>query len=363
MAAAAAASPVSIIPSFWSSSARPTLTQVLCTKLFGPSQETLQNPPQHICQPTGAEELTLADLPQATAAQTDYELTEYVKFLADNFSAAPDHPQSSLTVKQTRLLQARGARHIIWWCGSTGKAVGCIGSLPLGRLRRAGSALTDYEVRLIRDFCVGPVHRRRGIGNGLLHAILADSRALGQVCAVFLKEGAPIGRAGPSLYSSMWMYRRYKGRESVFGVSDIPTQHVNEMLAAYAAETTRLIYNVPRDSAATSTRVFLYRGFSGGILVGFTPAYQRHPANGAEIIYQTGWLERGYIFPMERINAVRALSEYAARSMKAGWIWMDRAVFGKQSLPPKWKADGPFHWYAYNWTAGHYGNVPLFWRF
>ncbi len=241
--------------------------------------------------------------------------------------------------------------------------LGVISSLPLGRLRRAGSAPTNYEVRLIRDFCVAPAARGRGVGNALLQAILADSRALGQVCAVFLKEGAPIGRAGPSLYSSTWMYRRYKGRDSSFGASEIPARHVDEILAMFSAENPRVIYNLPPVREATATRVFIYKGFSGAILAAFTPAYQKHPNNNTEIIYQTGWLERGEVFPMERIDAARALSELAARTMGAGWIWMDRAALGKQALPLLWRPDGPFHWYAYNWTAGYYGNAQLFWRF
>jgi hypothetical protein len=358
------------LPSFWSSSTTPSLVHVLCVKLFGPRAGILLNPPHRLIEPANERQLTPADIPQVTAVRN---LRTYIDFLNTNFFAPTTtftsrphtaHPQSSLTVEQAEELVRRGGRYLVYRDrSSTSPLQGVISSLPLGRLRRAGSAPTSYEVRLIRDFCVGPTYRSCGVGNALLQAVLADSRALGQVCAVFLKEGSPIGRAGPSMYSSTWMYRRYKGRDSAFGVSEIPAGNVNEMLALYATDNPRAIYNLPNEPASTATRVFSYRGFSGSILAAFTPAYQRHPTNNEELIYQTGWLERGEVFPMERIDATRALSEYAARVMKAGWIWMDRAVLGKQSLPPQWKSDGPFHWYAYNWTAGYYGNVQLFWRF
>ena len=356
------------LPSFWSSSAKPTLTHVLCTKLFGPRAEVLQNPPQRLVEPTDNCQLTLADIPQVSPVR---DLRAYVEFLNTNFfspsttttRAHTSHPQSSLTVEQVEELVGRGGRYLVYRDRSSASTLqGVISSLPLGRLRRAGSAPTGYEVRLIRDFCVAPSARGCGVGNSLLQAILADSRALGQVCAVFMKEGVPIGRAGPSLYSSTWMYRRYKGRDSAFGASEVPARNVNEMIALYAAENPRVIYNLPAEGTVTATRVFVYRGFSGAILAAFTPAYQKHPNNNGELIYQTGWLERGEVFPMERIDAARALSELAARKMGAGWIWMDRAVLGKQDLPSQWKADGQFHWYAYNWTAGYYGNVQLFWR-
>jgi GNAT superfamily N-acetyltransferase len=358
------------LPSFWSSSAKPTLTHVLCTKLFGPRAEVLHNPPQRLVEPADNCQLTLADIPHVSPAR---DLRAYVEFLNTNFFSPSTatirsytaHPQSSLTVEQAEQLVGRGARYLVYkdTASATPSTIqGVISSLPLGRLRRAGSAPTSYEVRLIRDFCVSPTHRAKGVGNTLLQAVLADSRSLGQVCAVFLKEGAPIGRAGPSLYSSTWMYRRYKGRDSAFGASEIPARNVNEMIALYAAENPRVIYNLPPEGSVTATRVFVYRGFSGAILAAFTPAYQKHPTNDGQLIYQTGWLERGEVFPMERIDAARALSELAARTMGAGWIWMDRAVLGKQVLPSKWKSDGLFHWYAYNWTASYYGNAQLFWR-
>jgi hypothetical protein len=355
------------LPSFWSSSATPTLVQVLCTKLLGPRAVTLQNPPQHLRPLAGVRQLTLADIPQASVVTNERQTSQYVQFLTTHFFGqapsplSPAQPQASLTVEQVEVLRERGGRYLLWR-SPTGAPIGCIASLPLGRLRRVGSAPTDYEVRLIRDFCVAPTHRGRGIGNGLLQAILADSRALGQDAAIFLKEGAPIGRAGPSLYSSSWMYRRYKQRDMTIGVREIAAEDVDNTLALFYPDNPRLVYNVPRDASATATRVFFFRGFTGSVMAAFTPAYQRHPDNNTEIIYQTGWVERGNLMPMERIEATRALSAFAAREMGAGWIWMDRAIFGGQRLPSPWKADGLFHWYAYNWTAGYYGNVPLFLR-
>lgn len=344
------------LPSFWSSSATPTLVHVLCTKLFGPRQEILQNPPPRLAPPPTARILTPADILQVSVVLTDQEREAYAQFLATHF-ADSQHPRPSLTVRQMKQVGARGGRFLMY---RVGPIQGVISSQLLGRLRRGGSAPTDYEVRLISNFCVAPAHRRRGVGNTLLQAVLADSRTLGQTCAIFLKEGAPIGRAGPSLYSSSWMYRRYKARDFSYGVHEVAPQELLEMLAIYIQQNPRIIHNIPGSIDGLQTRVFVFRGFSGSVLAAFTPAYQRHPKNGAEIIYQTGWIERGEVLPTERIEAARSLSEYAARAMGAGWIWMDRAVFAGKSLPAPWKADGPFHWYAYNWSAGYYGTTQLF---
>jgi ribosomal protein S18 acetylase RimI-like enzyme len=348
------------LPSFWSSSATPSLVHVLCSKLFGPRQEVLQNPPQRLAPPPTVRSLTPADIPQVSVVLTDQERETFAQFLTTNF-ADSQHPRPSLTARQMKQLGVRGVRYLMYRVPAiVGTIQGVISSQLLGRLRRGGSAPTDYEVRLISNFCVAPAHRQRGVGNALLQAVLADSRELGQTCAIFLKEGAPIGRAGPSLYSSSWMYRRYKGRDFSYGVHEVIPKELLEVLAIYIQQNPRIIHNIPRDSNSLQTRVFVFRGFSGSVMAAFTPAHQRHPKNGAEIIYQTGWIERGDVMPTERIEAARSLSEYAARAMGAGWIWMDRAVFAGKALPAPWKADGPFHWYAYNWSAGYYGTTQLF---
>ncbi len=347
------------LPSFWSSSATPSLIQVLCSKMFGPRPELLQIPPQRLSPPPSAQLLTPADIPNVSVVLSEKERTAVVQFLTANF-ADSEHPKPSLTVLQMRQLEACGGRFLMYRAPAiVGPIQGVISSQLLGKLRRGGSAPTNYAVRLISNFCVAPRQRGQGIGNTLLHAVLADSRELGQTCAIFLKEGAPIGRAGPSLYSSSWMYRRYKGRDFTFGVREIPPQELLEVLAIYMERNPRIIHNIPANWAAIQTRVFVFRGFAGSVLAAFTPAYQRHPKNDGEIIYQTGWIERGEILPTERLEAARSLSEFAARAMGAGWIWMDRAVGGR-TLPAPWKADGPFHWYAYNWTANYYGTTQLF---
>lgn len=348
------------IPSFWSSSTTPTLVHVLCSKLFGPRQEVLQNPPQRLTPPPSAPILTPADIPQVSAVVTDQEREAYVQFLATHFADA-QHPRPSLTARLMEQLGLCGGRFLLYRTPAhTGPIQGVISSQLLGRLRRGGSAPTDYDVRFISNFCVARARRKCGIGNALLQAVLADSRELGQTCAIFLKEGAPIGRAGPSLYSSSWMYRRYKGREFSSGVHEVAPCELFEMLAIYIQQNPRIIHNIPRDLNTLQTRVFVFRGFTGSVMVAFTPAHQRHPKNGGEMIYQTGWIERGEVLPTERIEAARSLSEFAARTMRADWIWMDRAIFAGRFLPSPWKTDGPFHWYAYNWTTGYYGTTQLF---
>lgn len=134
-----------------------------------------------------------------------------------------------------------------------------------------------------------------------------------------------------------------------------------DLIGVFGSARPRLLYNrPPAAQAVPATRIFLYDGFRGAALAAFTPAYQVHPRDGAPIIFQTGWLETGELLPTERVAALRKITDAAAEAMGAPWVWADRGCLGVAQMPAPWRADGPFHWYAYGWTADLYGDAELF---
>jgi hypothetical protein len=180
------------------------------------------------------------------------------------------------------------------------------------------------------------------------------------VQAVFLKEGVPLAAAGTPLRSSSWIYRRVAVIAAApRQVRELSLKDGLELVAIYGLGNDRFLYNRPPEGCAVATRIFLYEGFRGSAIAAFTPAYQVHPRDSAPIIFQTGWVETGTLLPMERATALRQLSDVAAAVMRAPWVWMDGACAGGTVQPP-WRADGPFHWYMYGWTADLYGNAELF---
>jgi len=346
---------------FWESAHIVSIVDILRAKLFGAPPASHPRSLQVTTDPSPG-----PDTPPLELARTPRQLAEYTKFVSTHFlTAGSDGPRSSLTVNTLETLVKAGARPLLYRQEATatdpGNLLGCILSLPLGKLYRGGvRGHAPFTLRLIRDFCVATQKRGDGIGSKLLLGVFKDCMENGGgVHTLFLKEGAPLPRAGATLRTSSWIWRRV-GPEvgDRRWVREVPLAEAAELVSIFGLSRPRLLYNRPA-AATAATRVFLYDGFRGAILAAFTPAYQVHPRDGMPIIFQTGWLESGELLPMERITALRQLTDMAAAEMAAPWVWMDRTCSGS-TLPAPWQSDGPFHWYGYGWTADLYGDAEIF---
>lgn len=302
---------------------------------------------------------------QLAISQT--QIQEFADFLRAHYHTGSNlsaTPISSLTAKEAADLHLRPILlHLPAGPSRQPTLAGCITSQPLGRLATADLQVADFNARLISNFCVHPTLRKKGHGSKLLNAIWADTASLGEDTTLFLKEGQPLLNAGPTLYSSKWMYRQICGAPEpapqVIAVKASQAQAIvaefaKAQIAGSSSSSKQVIFNIP--NRPSPTRLFIYKGIRGQILAAFSPAYQIHPADRRPIWYQTGWIEQGSVLEMERLAAARQLSAAAATTTGAGWIWMDQAVAACQ---PPWRSDGPFHYYAFHWTPGIY-SVQLF---
>lgn len=269
-------------------------------------------------------------------------------------------PISSLTAEQIRAAVLAETRFILLRAPA-GTLLGTISSQPIGHLRR-GSIVSPFPVRYVTNFCVHPQQRRQGAASKLLQAMWADGRSIQEDAMIFLKEGAPLLKAGPAIYSSRWIYRRVADGEAAVAVA---AGRVTEVAGTAAVATTvadadaSIIVSVP--NRPISSRVYIYKGTRGIILAAFSDAHQIHSVDGAPIYYMTGWVEKGQLLQTERLAAARQLSAIAAakRSVSNSWVWIDEAAIRGVQAP--WKQDGPFHYYAFNWTAPQlYGFARLF---
>jgi hypothetical protein len=232
--------------------------------------------------------------------------------------------------------------------------VGCCLSRQLGVLVGAEGP-TEISLRLISEFCVRRDRRGSGIASYLLSELLRYLRP--ETSYIFLKEGAPLPGAGPPLYSGQWVYRRVKRgeRESRGRVQRLDLYGAVRTAWHFGRRRRReaqMIINRPAQTHPKSTRSYLYKGFRGSILLNVSPAGQVHPQDGREIAYMTGWVEDGELLDQERRDAAIAASAAAARDFNAPWIWFDAEAVGPLSNQSCWKADGPYHWYAFGWTPG-----------
>jgi hypothetical protein len=81
----------------------------------------------------------------------------------------------------------------------------------------------------------------------------------------------------------------------------------------------------------------------------------------------SGWLTRGELLDAESCEAAEHFGKcLAAFSAADVAVWLDSKVLPRchSACRPEtvWLKDGPFHWYAFQWSAGIYNNVDLFLR-
>jgi hypothetical protein len=351
--------------SFWNKIQLPSFMNILWSKLVGSSTSAaaprrLQSVDRPTCLPPNC---------QLASSQTD--LADFCTFLRafynTNNSVKGPTPISTLTINRLRTSKLRP---ILLRKGDGGIIVGSVSSQPIGTICSGGSSSTTtsadatFPLHYITNFCVHPQYRKRGLGAHLLNAVWYDlgQQAGGDAC-IFLKEGQPLFTAGPPLVSGRWIYRYCQPDAAAPArqIRRVAAADADDLIGAYVTGKQNVLFNKGA-SARSQTLIYEYRGLRGNILAAFTPAYQNHSSNGRPIYYQTGWLERGDILVTERVKAARDLSDCVGVLTAGCWVWCDWRVTNSHVLPP-WRLDGPYYYYAFQWTAGIYdGSAELFLR-
>jgi hypothetical protein len=235
---------------------------------------------------------------------------------------------------------------------------GCIGASRLGTIQPG-----NIPLRLIREFCIAPLWRKTGLGSYLLLSIWNTLKVTSEDSVLFLKEGAPLSSAGPTLHTGIWGYKYFKHalQPPIISCKEISaTQDQEEYIKTFAEYSNISLYNsiTPAKSDSKDTIVLYYKGFKGEILAAFTNAYQR--IDKYDIWYMTGWFTKGGLLDIEYLDAAQTFGNYiVSRTGSDIAIWLDYNVLPKND---EWLKDGPFHWYAFQWTAGIYNEANLFLR-
>jgi len=167
--------------------------------------------------------------------------------------------------------------------------------------------------------------------------------------SLFLKEGRALPRHTP-LYSSTYVYRRLKG----CGQGDLKISLSPPKAQALVATYRRLhpdtvwVYDVENKNQLW---LFWKEGLEW-ILICVQDPHQTF--EGGRI----GWVTACFAKEPIRKEPFEALVNSAPYS----WIWMDRAWLPEGSTEwnpqatttegsTEWSLDGPFHWYAYQWST------------
>jgi len=257
------------------------------------------------------------------------------QFLYDYFGNPPQKPRFILPADQLMtetdyLLIARDVPH--------GTIIGTIRYHDVGILYH-----NNTRIYAVDCFCIHPGWRRRGVGRQLLYRLHSYANTVGIPYAIFLKEGAPIHPFATTLYAGVYAYRRCKPyRPSLISISvadAVKWLRVYQQL--YPA--TCIIHH----PASPNQQWLVYKTRSSSILIGVQDTYQRKDSD--KMGWVTAWLESACITEVERGEAAEKLIENTTFDylwMNQIWCFNDGVFNGAED---KWKSDGAFHWYTYQW--------------
>lgn len=210
--------------------------------------------------------------------------------------------------------------------------IGCI------RYKKGGD-FHNNPIHVIDCFCVHPAYRRKGLASDLLVAIHEYVMSNGlNPYNLFLKEGRPIQGLQP-LYSSFYAYRRIRAFKPSVGIPLSP--HRAARLLAIYREVHPDMFCIHSPENLNQHWIFWKKGVSW-MLVCFQDAYQEFEGKSVGVL--SAFLQSGRKEP--------EIFEQLVDRAPFDWIWTDRVfVDGSGSGSSHWITDGPFHWYAYQWTT------------
>jgi hypothetical protein len=190
----------------------------------------------------------------------------------------------------------------------------------------------NQPIHIIDCFCVHPSKRKSGLATKLLGTLHHYTNERQLRYSLFLKEGRALPNHQP-LYSSHYVFRPCSGHLK----TSLSPLKARALVAAYRQlyPDTLWIYDIDN---VNQQWLFWKEGLEW-ILVCIQDAYQTH--KGGRI----GWISACFASEFIRSEPFERLLEQAPYS----WIWMDGAWLPKEST--NWSIDGPFHWYAYQWST------------
>lgn len=212
------------------------------------------------------------------------------------------------------------------------------------RYRYTGQFDTQ-SINLIDCFCISDHYRKKGLGSYLLNSLHILTNQMGKKYSIFFKEGPmlPIHCPEP-FYTGFYAYRQI--------VHDIETPNTITITGDKAYDIIK-IYREFRPKTflilnpTSNNQIWrMYRSDNHWIIAVFQNSFQIHPQNDGKIVWCTGLIE-SIGFPKElRKEAMTQMSELVDYS----WVWVD-ARWIDRILCERWKFDGQFHWYDYQWNS------------
>lgn len=196
----------------------------------------------------------------------------------------------------------------------------------------------EKPIYVVDAFCIHPTWRKKGVGDYLLTELHRYANARQIPYALFLKEGAPLSILHQPVYTGWYRYRELTEYQSSPFLIDLSIQQAFRIMDVYRTFQPNLI--LIRNERSTWK---WFRSDRSSILIGIQDTHQRidHKKMG----WITAWIESPMITDELRGEAVDAVADSLFPTFN--YLWINERWIGSST---RWKRDGAFHWYTYQWS-------------
>jgi GNAT superfamily N-acetyltransferase len=262
---------------------------------------------------------------------------EVRQFLWNYFGQPPDHPRLDLPEEvlfspTDLILLARDEQK---------QLIGTIRYHFIGRLL---STVEEPNLYCVDCFCIHPQWRKKRIGDRLLSELHRFANEQEKPFAMFLKEGPALSILHRPIFSGEYAYRTIEKKDKYDSphVYPLSSFQIQRMLKTYRRlnPSVLMIWN----EHSNNQRWLLYTRNSCYVWICIQPTYQI--VQNKTIGWITGWLESSELTDEFRQEAIHAVSHSSYHSYD--YLWVNRKWTGNS---PLWKTDGPFHYYAFQWSS------------
>ena len=214
---------------------------------------------------------------------------------------------------------------------------------------KASAFFEGQPIHLIDCFCMHPSKRRTGLATQLLGALHAYTNDRGLRYSLFLKEGNPLATA--PFYSSSYAYRRSAMLGDLKPLSPLKASRLVHHYCSVRPDTVWI-----HDVANPNQHWRFWKEGRSWMLACFQDAFQEWHKE------RIGWMTAFFASGSYDLNRIVDAAPFPWIWMDAEWLECCLVVAEQQPSAEQWKADGAFHWYAYQWTSslrpnGFYGIV------
>lgn len=259
-------------------------------------------------------------------------IPEIRSFLKKHFGDPPRTPILELVIDPMD--------HVLFVRDETSQIAGTI------RYHFIGNLITSRSepIYVVDAFCVHPKWRKSGVGDYLLTELNQYVNANEIPYSIFLKEGKPLSILRVPLYTGWYRYREIVEHRASNKIMDLTIQQAYRIMDIYRTTQPNLL--IIRNEKTTNQIWKLFRSDQSSILIGIQDTYQR--IDQKRMGWITTWIESPLIDDQIREEAVNAVAD----SSTFDFVWSNERWIGNSE---RWKRDGAFHWYTYQWST----SVPI----